>query len=318
MDPRFLSLVNEFLSLEHTYDTEVMRALQEKFEKYLKDGKDTADKQIENTIYLLKGLINFEETNNIKSSYKLILPMLNNLEFGMNMELIRGNYNRKLLIMSIPICESYEQAFRFLNAIEDNFVFYSKGADVEENFKRRMYIRITNRLLRAKGFEQLSEEELAEVEELFTEYAKKAKMLCVDTKYFNYFAILAAREGLFYGQKDTIDSGLYLARSRREAKLNNYLDRSLNQYRALPTLIDDPLTEKEKFGIMLRELRLAREINLEDFAKMTGFSPGTIRILEHGEDKVRPETLKKICETLGITEDYFKRDISIVYKKATE
>ena len=318
MEPKFLALVNEFLSLSHTYDTEAMRALQEKFEKYLKDNKDTEDKQIENTIYLLKGLINFEETNNIKSSYELILPMLNNLEFGTNMELIRGNYNRKLLIWSIPICESYEQALQFLNAIEDNFLLYPKGKEVEEKFKRRMYIRITNRLLHAKGLEKLSEEELNEVERLFAEYVKKAKMLCVDRDKLKALAILLAREGLFYGEKDTLDSGTYLARSRRESKLQDYLDKDLGNFRALPTLLKEPLNEKEKFGVLLRELRLARKTNLEDFAKMSGFSAGTIRKLEHGEDKVRPDTLKKICEALGITEDYFKQDISIVYKKATE
>jgi len=318
VDSGFLSLVNEFLSLSNTYDTEAMRALQEKFEKYLKENKDTADKQIENTINLLKGLINYEETNNIKSSYELILPMLTNLEFGTNMELLRGNYNRKLLIMSISICKSHEQALQFLNAIEDGFVFYPKGKEVEEYYKRNMYIHITDRLLYAKGLEILSEEEVAEVEELFEEYMEKAKILCVNRKYVASLSILFAREGLFHGDKDILDSGTHLARSRRESKLLNYLDRSLNQYRALPTLIDDPLTEKEKFGILLRELRLARKTNLEDFAKMAGLSPGTIRILEHGDDKVRPETLKKICETLGITEDYFKQDISIVYKKATE
>ncbi|MCL2592330.1 MAG: helix-turn-helix domain-containing protein [Defluviitaleaceae bacterium] len=318
MSKMLLELKNQFLMLDNTYEIDKIVDMKEKFEKYLKHNEDSELKSIENTIYLLKGLINFEETNDIQSSYKLILPMLTNLEFGTSTELIKGNYNRKLLIMCIPICESYEQALQFLNAIEANFVFYPKGAEAEETFKRYMYIRITNRLLHAKGLENLSEEDLNEVERLFAEYVKKAKILCVDRDKFKALSILIAREGLFYGEREAIETGTYMARALREARLQDYLDKGLDQFRALPTLLDGSLTEKEKFGIILRNLRLSRKVSIGEFAGMISLSPGTIRAFEYGAELPRPYTLEKICTALGITEDYFKQDISVFYKKAME
>ena len=307
-----------FLNLDSTYDVELMQEIQKAFEKYLKTNADTKYKTLENTIHLLKGLINYEETNNIQSSYELILPMLTNLEFGTNMELIKGNYNRKLLILSIPICKNYKQSFEILNAIENNLELYPKATEVEESFKRNMYIQITDRLLHAKGLEDLSENELNEVEALFKKYVKKAKILCVDEKYFTRLAILIAREGLFNGKRETMETGTYMARARRESKLQAYLDKSLCEYRVLPTLINEQLTEKEKFGIMLRDLRLGRKLSIGEFAGMISLSPGTIRAFEYGMDFPRLPTLERICEAFDITEDYFKQDISIVYKKATE
>ena len=181
-----------------------------------------------------------------------------------------------------------------------------------------MYVRMTNRLLHAKGLENLSKNELNEVEALFKKYVKKAKILCVDTEYLSCTAILIAREGLFNGKRETMETGTYMARGLRESKLQAYLDKSLCEYRALPTLMDEPLTEKEKFGILFRDLRLGRKLSIGEFAGMISLSPGTIRAFEYGMNFPRLPTLEKICETLGITEDYFKQDISIVYKKATE
>ncbi|MCL2611556.1 MAG: helix-turn-helix domain-containing protein, partial [Defluviitaleaceae bacterium] len=153
---------------------------------------------------------------------------------------------------------------------------------------------------------------------LFKEYVKKAKILCVDEEYFTCLSILIAREGLFNGKRNTIETGTYMARGLRESRLQDYMDKNLNQFRALPTLLDEPLTEKEKFGILLRDLRLGRKLSIGEFAGMISLSPGTIRAFEYGMDFPRLPTLERICEAFGITEDYFKQDISIVYKKATE
>ncbi|MCL2592474.1 MAG: helix-turn-helix domain-containing protein [Defluviitaleaceae bacterium] len=318
MTERMKQLRKMFLTLNSTYDVELMQEIQEAFEKYLKTDEDSEFKTLDNTIHLLKGLINYEETNNIKSSYELILPMLYNLEFGKNIERLKFNYNRKLLIFSISICNDYRQSLGILNAIENSLELYPEGKEAEEGFKRDMYIRITNRLLHAKGLEKLSKNELIEVEALFKKYVKKAKILCVDEEYFNCLSILIAREGLFNGKKETMETGTYMARALRESRLQAYLDKSLCEYRALPTLIDEPLTEKEKFGIMLRDLRLGRKLSIGEFAGMISLSPGTIRAFEYGMDFPRLPTLERICEAFDITEDYFKQDISIVYKKATE
>ncbi|MCL2611265.1 MAG: hypothetical protein FWE02_06275, partial [Defluviitaleaceae bacterium] len=82
MSDEMQKLRREFLDLKDTYDVETMQELQNKMEKYLETYKDTEFKTLENTIYLLKGLINQAKTDDTSISYELILPMLENLEFG--------------------------------------------------------------------------------------------------------------------------------------------------------------------------------------------------------------------------------------------
>ena len=318
MSDEMQKLRRQFLDLKSTYEIKPMQELQKKMEKYLKTNKDTEFKTLENTIYLLKGLINYIKTEDISSSYKIILPMLESLEFGTEEYLIKGNYNRKLLEFSIPICEDYNQSIRLINAVERSLKVYPEDDNTEEDFKRSMYKRMTERLLNAKAFENLSKEELIKVEWLFKEYIIKARALCADVYNSDSYSILLVREGLFYGDRSIIDIGTYMARGIKKPELYAIIENYLDRFLTMPALSKAEPTTHERFGLKLRKLRSEKGVKLGELSKATGVASGTLRMLEFGEDRVKPPTLKKICEALGVDENYFSEEISNLDKEAAE
>ncbi|MCL2592221.1 MAG: helix-turn-helix transcriptional regulator [Defluviitaleaceae bacterium] len=318
MSDELQKLRKQFLDLKWTYNVEIMQELQGKMEKYLESYKDTEFKTLENTIYLLKALINQAETDDTSTSYKLALPMLENLEFGDDDYLLQFNYTRKLLEFSIPICEDYNQSLRLIKAVERNLDRYPEDDNTEEDFKRSMYIRMTGRLLNAKAFENLSKEELIKVEWLFKEYIIKARALCADVYNSDSYSILLVREGLFYGDRSIIDIGTYMARGIKKPELYAIIENYLDRFLTMPALSKAAPTIHERFGLKLRKLRSEKGVKLGELSKATGVASGTLRMLEFGEDRVKPPTLKKICEALGVDENYFSEEISNLDKEAAE
>ena len=79
--------------------------------------------------------------------------------------------------------------------------------------------------------------------------------LCVDVENSGLYSILLVREGLFYGDKDIINVGAYMARGVKKAEVHEIIENYLDRFLTLPALSKTELTNNEKFGLKLRKLR---------------------------------------------------------------
>jgi len=68
-------------------------------------------------------------------------------------------------------------------------------------------------------------------------------------------------------------------------------------------MILDLFVEMDYYGFMivfhLRRVLAEKDINQKELAEMTGISPLSINRLYHGADRVRFDTLGRICKALG-------------------
>jgi len=199
MDLQMKTLRRSFLKLGSNYDVEYMENLQKGFEEYLESYEDTSDKKMENTVHLLKALINYIKTDHIPSSYEFLSPVAHNLEFCKNVGYLKlkANYNKSLSIASISICKDYKQAFCIVENLHKIFESYPIDGELQDKTLATAYINFADRLLYAKAFEEHSEEELTEITKLFNRFADKGKALCEKLDKLNWFAILLVKESLF-------------------------------------------------------------------------------------------------------------------------
>jgi len=309
MNEKMIELREKFLSLQSNSDVETMQRMQEELEKYLRDNEGTEFKTLDNTIRLLKGLINYTETNNIHSSYELIFPMLNDLEFGANMERIKCNYNRKLLIFSISICKDYKQSIELINALDKNFDLYPKDEVIEDDFKTFMYINMTERLLYAKAFENLSNEKIEEVTMLFKKYIRKAKGLCAETNRLNWQIILLSRENMFFGNMEGVSEALHISHGIRESSIYRLrLYKELEQF-ASSTLFSQEYEENvtRKVGERFRLERSENGLTITDISKISGLSIGLIEAIENGKNGISIGKLARLAKVLGLELKYFAK-----------
>ena len=170
-------LKQRFVNLEGNYDIVNMRTLQTDLEDYLDNHEDNFNKDIENTLYLVKSCLNYALTDDIVSSYDLALPMLTNLEFGSDIEKLQNKYNKALLTGSIFVCKDYKQSFELVEAIEKSLEVYPVDTNLKEDFLMWAYANYAEMLLNTKYFVKLSESELLEVEEEFYKYSEIVKEL---------------------------------------------------------------------------------------------------------------------------------------------
>jgi len=299
-------LSNEFMTLSNSYNIEKTESLKERFEHYLENYEDTIDKRMFNTLCLLKALIEYAKTDYIPSSYELMLPMLNNLSFGEKVEYLESNYNKTLLTTSIFMGKSYQQSLDIINAIEASFEEYPLIKKHEYEFKRAMYINFVDRLLYAKGFDELSEEEHEEVTNLFYEYLGYAKFYCEKLGKLNWFAILLVREGLFNDDKHLICNAMVLQRSLKEEKLHDVMDSNLTQYAAVKMFAQSEPSRADVHRLRLLNILARKGMTLFELARKVDLSINLLRDIVSGIKDLEHKTMERIMVALDLhLEDFF-------------
>ena len=61
---------------------------------------------------------------------------------------------------------------------------------------------------------------------------------------------------------------------------------------------------EEKFGDLIKKLRIEKGYSINEFAEKTGFSIVQIKNIENNKNKPRVFNLNKIAEVLGCSYDY--------------
>ena len=299
-------LSNEFMTLDNTYNVEKMESLKERFEHYLENYEDTVDKRIFNTLCLLKAFIEYRKTDYIPSSYELMLPMLNNLSFGEEVEYLESNYNKFLLTGSIFMSKSYQQSLDILDAIEASFEEYPLVKKYEYEYKTFMYINFVDRLLYAKAYDDLSEKEHEEVTYLFYEYLGYAKFCCEKQGKLNWFAILLVREGLFNDDKHLIYNAMVLQRSLKEEKLHDVMDSNLTKYAAVKMFAQSEPSRADVHRLRLLNILARKGMTLFELARKVDLSINLLRDIVSGIKDLEHKTMERIMVALDLhLEDFF-------------
>ena len=218
-------------------DIKLMRDLKEDFEDYLKNNKDNEHKHIENSIYALEALIDYNIRDNRKSAYQLILPMLENLEFGENIELTKSNYNKCLLFFCITLNENYKKAQIIVKTLEKSVETY----DTKENLKLKVlssaYINLAENMLNTNIYDKMEDEERKELTALFAETCDKARKMLFENKMYSLLSILTLKESVFYSKNDTPDDIERIKRLRKKMTKDEINHMESIKYRGMGVLM---------------------------------------------------------------------------------
>jgi len=174
-DNLIFELRGRFINLPSNHDIDKMRALQTDCEDYLATNEDNEYKHIENTIHILKSLIDYHLNDNRKSAYEKILPMLENLEFGEKIGLFESDYNRNLLVYSIFLAKDYKQANTILNIIEKSFEAYPVKESLKAEYMICSYINFIEILLHSKLCGKTTDIEVGEIKVLYGRAVEEVK-----------------------------------------------------------------------------------------------------------------------------------------------
>jgi len=198
-DELIFKLREHFINLNDNHNIKKMNALQILCENYLSKNEDNEHKHVENTTYVLKGLIDYNLNDNRKSAYEKILPMLENLEFGKKEKLLESSYNRYLLIYSIALCKNYKQANSILKIIENSFENSLANESLKSKSLSCAYINFTENLLYSKLYREITAlEENKIINKLFQETCEKARKILLKKDRYDLLVVLSIKEQAFY------------------------------------------------------------------------------------------------------------------------
>ena len=280
MTDELKSLRARFLSLTDTADINKMTELQRDFQKYLKTNEDNEYNQCINTINVLKALIKYEETYDGTRAYHLVKPMLVDFEFGKKIEYLEGNYNKKLLIMSISVSGSFRQAIQIVEDLEKSFEIYPTTQEVENEFRVFTYINFTSKLLYDKTTIRHTPEEALRMQKLFVQYMARARQFCEKMGKEDWLAILNFRSGLFFDNSEMLSHGMYLARSAEEHEIYKSFHRDFDMH---VDMQDMRKTLAKNVGKRIRGEREDRGLSVSELAKFIEVSPNALTQFEQGK-----------------------------------
>ena len=224
-------LVEQFIKLQDSSDVKKMEKLKEELEEYI---SQFSDKKFENILHLIKAFINYNKTDDIPSSYELILPLLTNLEFGKNEEYFNRYPNIILLSRSISMCKDYKQAFEILELIEQAAEKYYSNESRQIKIVATAYSSFTENLLNFKKNNPLGEAEQAEIKDKFDEYSRKVMDICYKNKWNSFYATNLFRKGLFYDDKDLQFASIMLLEEINKPELQKSMNKLSDYDLALP------------------------------------------------------------------------------------
>jgi len=196
-DELIFELRGHFISLGDNHDVEKMKSLQIDCENYLANNEDNEHKHIENTIHILKALIDYILNDNLKSAYEKALPMFENLEFGKKIELFESPYNRLLLIHGITLSKNYKQANTILKAIEASYGTYPVKESLKADNLSAAYLNFIENLLYSKFYAKPTPKAREETQNLFKETVDKAREVISEDRG-ELLVILPLKEAAFY------------------------------------------------------------------------------------------------------------------------
>ena len=280
-----------------------MKALQKELEYYLENYEDNADKDIENTLHLIKSWINFYLTDDLVSSYNLVLPMLTNLEFGARIESTKSNYSRVLLVDCIFVCRDYKQAFEILQIIEKSLESYPSISHVKEKLLMCAYANYTEMLLNTKYFAEISKEEELEIEKIFFEYSIKVKELSEQTLLHNIGFIMMLREG-YFKNKTAFKASREITRNKLRTDEEKELELAItktNSKKDLIDLVSETPEFKKRIGLKIRAERLARNMSISELAGKADIKESFLESVERGDRGITIEKLVLFADIFGIT-----------------
>ncbi|MCL2591924.1 MAG: helix-turn-helix domain-containing protein [Defluviitaleaceae bacterium] len=290
-------LMERFRRLAGNHDVEELNSLKKDIEKYLENYEDHDDKRMENTLCLIKAWINYKLKDDLKSSYELIVPVLENLKFD-NLE---SNYNKMLLISSITVCKDYSHALELVFRLEESVSTPSIDESIRTQVILHSYLNFAEILLNTKFFIELSSDEEIEVNNLFAEYAEKIRKICFEKdSYEGIHALITLKEGIFHKDRTLQNKAVKMANELEEDEIMKVIEHNLDKYKLMGTIVK-VRSFNERFGNRVRQERKRRNLSTNELAKMIGLSNVSINALERGERATTPEKIVYIAQTFGLT-----------------
>ena len=193
-DNIILELKRRFLKLQFNDGIEEMKSLQTDYENYLSSNEDNEYRHIENTIYVLKALIDYNLNDNRQSAYEKALPMFENLSFGEKIELTKNNYNKFLLTQGITLSKSYVQAKIILDTLEKSVEKYPVSKGVRHDVLVTSYVNFIEVLVSSKFCSQTTDRAVEEIKMLFFKVLEKAKKIILEEDRLEILASLTIKE----------------------------------------------------------------------------------------------------------------------------
>ncbi|MCL2610564.1 MAG: winged helix-turn-helix domain-containing protein [Defluviitaleaceae bacterium] len=215
-DNLIFELRARFINLNTSHDIEKMKSLQRDCEDYLANNKDNAHKHIENTIHMLKALIDYNLHDNRKSAYEKIIPMLENLQFGEKTGLFESCYNRNLLVYSISLAKDYKQANLILNIIIKSFEAYPVKESLKMEYIACSYINFAENLIYSNLYDEHTSEEKAKIKNLFKEIYEKTRKILFEEDREDLLVLLSIKEITFYSINSSLKTGEELNEIRKK------------------------------------------------------------------------------------------------------
>ena len=296
-------LMDRFLDLRDNLNIRQLQSFQEDLEEYLNNYEDSLDKRIENTCHLVKSWINYRKTDELESSYELVLPMLMNLEVDTTLKYTENNYNKWLLVVSVGVCKDYNRALQIVKILEKSLEVYPTEKRRENRVKIYAYVNLMEVLSNTKRNNPISGDGCREIEDLFSTYAEKAKKLCREIDMYDMYAIITFNESNLYNipiqDKESITESIF-----EEDVFCEEAKNASSESEVISIMLDGS-NYKKKIGARIRREREALRMSLEELAGMVGISSAFLGLIERGNRGVKIDKLARFADIFGLTVNDF-------------
>jgi len=197
------TLMKEYLAINVNSAT-ALQALQKDAENYL--VVNGHDNEIKNLLHTVKALIHCLLTDDMKASYELVYPMLDDLEFCKYLQImeyahssVSETFHLAMLTDALTVCIDLEKALYMTNALEKWLVAYKEKEPANYDILiSGIYTNIAQVLLYSKYFsEDWHEKYIAE----FDKYISLAMDLSYKSERYSQCEMNKLRKYIFYKGK---------------------------------------------------------------------------------------------------------------------
>ena len=294
------SLVREFLNIMGNHDAKV-DSLIRRMTAYMSDNPD---RELEFMLITMQVCKESYKSNNFELCIQMASPVFEKV-MNINNGGIQPLSFLELTILAtiIEFSPNFKVArdlAKKILALLDTEYSHEKMCNVAREMVSHNILPV---LLRAKCYK--SEGNRAEVQSLFDENLKKARLANERAKRHAYLAWLQIQEGIFYVDTELVDQGItWLKENERKTWYPSAVDELLTYYRHL----GDEITKSQLdilVGYRIRKIRESQEIHIEEAAEFIGLTDNALEQIESGRRGAKGIHLYKLSHLFKVDISYF-------------
>ena len=312
METRF-KLLDELFSVGGNFRPEESAKVEVKLKEYAKNNED--DILIRDALIILKTFEADYKYSDLKACCELSIPIFERLNSLSEWDI----YDFRFLTYVIHYADTYLQthtlATKALKELENH-----THERLYHPLKLNISLNTTSRLLRAKFYENNTQESDENISELFSKYINLVMSLCENEDFAWQKYIANVRKGLFYRDTNLINETFKFLKDKGEHELYKVLQDELREYKYEVEF--DKIAKKQFDTIVgdnVRKLRMGLDMSKKDFAKILDVTVATISLIERGVRSIPSYSIHKLSKTLDVpVEAFYYTTQTVILDSATK